>query len=397
MDLDLKFLVQTKNNEIAQFLSSKTKFNNSLYEGLGALLYLYDYSELYDNSTIRAVARKRIHEITGGLTFEKPQKPEVVLSGPIGVVALLKILKKFYRYDISNYNRLVNEVDKVAYHLGSVLINEKVYDFLYGAIGIAHYFSLTLTDTSIRFFEKIVQSLLNDAKKESGIYWSDALTKKAQGVDCVNLGIPHGIIGILRLLISLYNKNINRKLVYATLKEIVKFIKGISSYPNLEQNIAPCIIEIGTQNRHYTNRLGWCYGNLVLGYVLYQCAEILQDANLSTWSTLIIRNTLSTKLLKDADISDPYLCHGSSFLIYMYTKMQSIDEASFLAQSAHWAKITIEMQVSNKSYCNYENAFFESDQKKIGVLSGIAGIGFAFNTFLKKSTHWDILLMLNDL
>lgn len=393
----LRQLVTAKNDEIARFLASKTEFNTSLYEGLGALLYLFDYARLFDDKSIKILAEKYAQKTIDSLTISNSGKIDFILSGPLGVSAFIKLLSNYDTPIRSKYNNLVNEIDKIAYYLGSRLIDDGIYDFLYGAIGIAQYFSLEITPTSIKFMDKILRSLDKDRKEKAGIYWADGLNRKLTDSNCINLGIAHGLPAILKLLTFLCQKKIHENRAYDILNKAVTFVKSVSSYPYVDKDIAPYMIHIDSNDLQYSNRLGWCYGNLVLSYILFQSAEVLQDIDLKDWSKSVIRSTLCHVSFEDADIKDPYLCHGSSFLIFMYRKIHwdIENDIAFLKQSDYWANTTLEMQANNGEFCNYENIFFQSEQKKIGVLSGLAGLGFAFNSYLGNESKWDSLLMLN--
>lgn len=146
-----------------------------------------------------------------------------------------------------------------------------------------------------------------------------------------------------------------------------------------------------------SSRLGWCYGDLGIAYILWKASLILKDVELERKSIKILQHNSFRRDLHLNIINDAGLCHGSSGIAYIFHKLYlSTKNPAFLDASKYWLDITLRMN-------NYPSSFggFKEYRQDIGYidsagfLTGSAGIGLVLLSFMDiTSTRWDKCLLL---
>ena len=195
------------------------------------------------------------------------------------------------------------------------------YDLISGYLGISVYLLNRLPRTSAKnglrmILEHLASSGINSG---DGIYWltprehipQQQLQKAPEGY--INLGIAHGMAGILGLLCRL------GKFSNYSIAELAR--KAIRWLQRQEQDaIAQSRFPnwITQQKETQKSRIAWCYGDLGVGYVIHKSAQLLNEP---LWAKDAIRIVDATLTRSTDEFEDRYLCHGAAGAAHLYMRL----------------------------------------------------------------------------
>jgi Lantibiotic modifying enzyme len=273
------------------------------------------------------------------------------------------------------------------------------YDFLYGALGIAHYILYTKPQKdSQNYFSKCFELLeLLSAKSlfKVVVPYFEVQSYKILP-EKVNLGIAHGIPAVLKFYLECYKLDILKTKAKQSAYRVINFILG-----QIRVNAVSCFPNVITYNSNEKDdsRLAWCYGDLSIALLMFQAGKLFHDQELENLSLEIM--VFNSKRLDDQNtlIRDAGLCHGSAGVAHIFNKMYSYTNIPEFKEAFDvWVKETIRFSTFNDSLSGYRrfdpltNTFIKDDC----LLTGTAGIGLALLSSLTKDFSWDYCLMLND-
>lgn len=205
-----------------------------------------------------------------------------------------------------------------------------------------------------------------------------------------NLGVAHGIAGLLALLNYIRNWSSNEidtnilsnRIIDVYLNNHHDFMKDGYYFDSF----------LGMNTK---SRLAWCYGDLSLAWILYKSALIRNDKQLMDFSLEIAISTTQRRAIDDTFLKDSCVCHGSSGLMLLYKKFYlhtKID--SFLESSNYWANWTLK-QLKEKDYLFYDR-YQDSWKQDYSLLNGLSGVGLALLSYISEEERaWDECLLLN--
>lgn len=166
----------------------------------------------------------------------------------------------------------------------------------------------------------------------------------------MNLGIPHGVPGILLFLNCIlkqypeYSNRANKLLIKGS--EFLISIRTDKNSVSLYNYFYPRDL-----NGSKATRLAWCYGDLCAGMALLYTGITTKNKRLVKISNDIFLHTTNRVSLKQSSIKDCGLCHGTSGLILMYfiagriLKNQKLINTSF-----DWLAIGLNIKTEIKTY-----------------------------------------------
>lgn len=185
-----------------------------------------------------------------------------------------------------------------------------------GAAGILLFF---LQDAGMKEYDKlrVYCSFYSKCVKESlekrSLY--SPLNFKGEAVRCINLGTPHGLTGILLVLLMAYRATEMQEVKEAAL-ETCRYI--VSNMNRSGPWHIPC--GITQSGRPLDSGIGWCYGDLTTAYALMQAGDTL---GADDFKELGLRLMLSCKERIDkqkSNYKNLCLCHGLSSLFLIFKK-----------------------------------------------------------------------------
>lgn len=376
----------------------------SLYYGKGgeALFLIYMHLLTKDDHYL-VNATKTLNAIIKDL--ESKPYPLGLAYGASGVAWLLQHIINLGYYKDENLDYL-NTVDIIIEKSLENDVHNKNYDLFHGLIGKGMYFleSYERTpDVAHRALSEIVKSLdkLKSTGGNIGITWKDFDTDdEGEIIDySFNLGIPHGIPGIILFLTEVYEKNILKSSVESLLRESCAWVldtkveNSTSQFPPaLDDKHEP--IEPGS-------RLAWCYGDIGISLALLKSAITLKDPLLKKKAIDIALHSTNRKLgdsdvfLKDDRYPDCGFCHGLCGIALLYNSMYYITRMREFEQAQnYWLNLLYESIDHNELIFHDYNATTKKvtwPHNKHDLLEGMSGVGLTLltvsNTF-KNDFYW---------
>lgn len=352
--------------------SSKLLFLSSYYKNFGSNEILHEISDVR-TSLIDLINCNEVSNLT--LSY--------------GLCGMLFSLKQSYD-QLNEENEVEIDTDFAAYLLNESvnMIADDNFDLLTGGIGIVNF----LVDNYPQLFVKDDFNCLIEAlvSKQYNHVW---LSEKDRPSKNINLGLSHGYIGIVFVLLKIYKlfpsisldaiitNSLDQTLLYKNVEN------GISIFPNA--------VNESYQNKNHFSRLAWCYGDLGLMLLFLSAGNILSRKSYFDEGLKLFKNTVHRKDLNENLIFDSSFCHGSAGIAHILNvvkhkyNIQDVDDAYY-----YWINITLEMMKSNSLY-SYEP---ESDQlyvENFGLLNGYCGVGMVLLDCLaqNKNLHWSNSLL----
>lgn len=294
---------------------------------------------------------------------------------------------------------ILEEIDEaVAGSLDAMLDNGN-YDLFYGTLGIGIYF---LKRKKTRMVEKILQHLAENGVKDGDeIKWVQFRPVKS-AEPRYDLGLPHGITGVLYFINKCYQENVLPALCEALLKKgITFFLNNIQDEEKARSFFPYWIATSKYDNRKNSparSRLGWCYGDLSTLYTLLQLSRTVKDRGLEDAVLKMLLRTCERKEPAETDIEESGFCHGTSGVGYIYLKLFRQTKLPVFKETAdYWYHQTCKLG-NEQGPAGY---LFHSGQELgipvSGILEGLGGVTLAFLAYLYPhlQENWDECLFLS--
>ena len=266
-------------------------------------------------------------------------------------------------HEISNAF-LSNEFSKDIFDIingasGTLLSLLHVYD-IYGDI---HY---DLTQW-IQKLTNLLEELIKQSIKENN-FTHESIT--------VDLGVSHGITGVINIVNASFKRGFGTKSLYYTLLQSKTFLLSlIEKYEN--SLIIPNFIH--TSNTDMNHRDAWCYGTPGVSMVLYNLGINLKDNDIIACGKKLARETLK----RDKDIRfliSPTLCHGYSGIAIINKILGNYKVSEYYFNQ-------IENSKNNNLKFLFENIDFNGEKyiynDNVSLLEGSSGV--MLTLFSKKT------------
>ncbi|OFX28508.1 MAG: hypothetical protein A2X08_05600 [Bacteroidetes bacterium GWA2_32_17] len=362
-----------------------------LLKGKGGLaLYYYYYSKLSNNHVYNNKASEILVEINNN--FEKTGENFTFHSGIAGLGWLIEHLKR-NDFIYADTNNILSEVDK---YLNKIMISyydSDYFDFLYGSLGLSLYF--LKRNCSDEITNNILNQLIALKLWEKTKYKWLGSNQKIREID---LGLAHGVSGIICVLCKLYNKQKNKKRVTECITENVNFLISIAN--NISKSIFsfPNFLSINNSKIETISTLGWTHGDLPVGISIYLAGKTTGN---KLWQNKAIEIILHTCKRKDytEEIKGIYnisLCIGTAGIAHIYHRMYLYTGIEMFKESAiYWFDKTMALYIKQSDKIKL---FTEKDklQERVELLYGQAGVGLALiSTISNIEPCWDECFLLS--
>lgn len=261
------------------------------------------------------------------------------------------------------------------------------YDLISGLVGFGVYALERLPQPCARAcLEQIVLRLAEIAERQpEGTTWLTsphlliALTRATYPNGYYNLGLAHGVPGVIALLGAICAAGIAAAVARPLLNSSVAWLlaqrlpPGHSSWFGYYTgfNIAPT-----------SSRLAWCYGDLGLAAALLAAARFVAEP---AWelAALSIARAAAAREVHGSGVIDAGLCHGGAGVAHLFNRIyQASGEPIFAEAARRWFTHTLTLREPGQGiggFLAYEPGSNRSMDwvASPGFLSGAAGIGLA--------------------
>jgi len=392
----MKEEIRTKVDEIAEYIYegiTKQKIIPSigLYSGdFGILLFLYYYSHYSKSPKYIDLTDSYAEELIGNLGNRI--KLHTFCDGLSGVLYLFLFLREKEFIDI-DYAETEDVFDNYIISKAREDIANRNYDFMHGALGAGLYF--LKKGTHLEVIDLLINYLYETAEKD--LIHKTFKWKSSLGIDKgigYNIALSHGISSIVLFLIRAIKNNIQNPHTEEILHSAVRYILS----QEIDANQYGCCFPSQSKAEIYKSRLGWCYGDLGVGYALWEAGKI---ADIEEWKNKGMEVLLHTskRLSPEKDfIRDAGICHGSAgvamFFRHLYMETQN---PQFKQAVDFWISSTLSFANHSDGLAGYKTFEIDSfrDWGDYSLLTGIAGIGLVLLSFLKNDDQsWDEIFLL---
>lgn len=387
-----------------QLLSHEVKncslANNYLFLGVGALansLLLYKAGKYFSKTEYITSAIEEFEKAYDTVSPSAMVKDMGLITGYAGVGW---IYQYFTACDLLDYdNDFFDVFDEVLLKHIQMEASVNNYDLFYGFLGYGCYFIQRHRNgsaTALIALNNIVDQLEAMSIEDGyGIAW---IEKQDDGSQNVNFGMAHGIPAIITFLAKTYLLTQNEKAKLLA-EKAVNWLLHYEDVSDKETSRFPNIVNWNDrQDISRRSRLGWCYGDLGIGYSIYFCSKAFQNELIGSRALDILINTTSRQLDNTyTGVVDKSFCHGTSGIFYIYHLLvKSFGLTKFENARNYWLEKTIE------DYQNINSFFSKSvyNNEKIdvpdpGLINGYVGIGLALAGYLDDADNeWHELFML---
>lgn len=376
------------------------KLGPSLFHG--ATLYIYLYFSLankHKDENLKGKAFSLLDQVLHNISKGKFMGYGVhsLSLGYTGIgLALWHLHHK--NYIKINFDDDFSLLDDFLFSLAQSDIKKGYIDYLHGSFGVLHYFSRRQDNDIVKKYTDILlENFYQACKKDSmGLRVKNLIISDAHE-NSFDMGIAHGLSGILIILNNLYYKGgnssdiildiIERGINYidSTYRPCVKFRKGLNSfYPTtVDENYS---LEDTINTGSYISRLGWCYGDLNQVILRLQLGDTLKRRDLYDHALRLSEDIIQLRANKNFQVIGTGICHGSAGLSLIFRWLyEKTNIALYLSESEYWSNTT-------KEYiANYE--YGEAPKFNSSLLEGIPGVVLSYEDSSCGSLLRDIMLL----
>lgn len=300
----------------------------------------------------------------------------------------------------------LSEIDGVVEQIAGMSEQPAVYDLVSGIVGLGVYClerdrlagaSLALERIVARLYELAQNSddefcwftpppLLNDREKQEhpdGFY---------------NLGLAHGIPGIIALLAKVISAGIAKDKAGRLLEGSVRWLLR----QRLEAGKGSCFPAFVAPNRQSgKSRLAWCYGDMSVASTLLLSARY---TGLNWWEqeALAIAAEAAVRDPATSGVTDACFCHGTAGLAHIFNRIyHAYPDPRFADAAEYWLRQTLQFREPGKGAAGYLVWGIDAQEnqvliEKLSLLEGLAGIGLSLLAAVSSiEPCWDRIFLLD--
>jgi lantibiotic modifying enzyme len=374
----------------------------TIAEDLGVIIFestLYRYSgnEVYRQKTLELL--EKAVEV-----FPVRKMQTGFLEGFEGIFWVVDYLLK---HNIVSDNSFLDDLKPHLLKSIEIDLKGNFFDALHGSINkldLLFNSSLYKREESLKYPDLFINSLWeNRVENEKGIYWYDS---SAINKDIVNLGLAHGISGILVFLTKLKGQGYENPKIDLLLEGIIKSLISFKSKNPYNCYFPSNYSENGSEAG---SRLAWCNGDLGIAYAMLYCSETLQKSDLRKQAIEVI-NGLYHRRISNSEIDhfeenfffDTAFCHGLSGIAYTLAKINEILKNPLIEQRIDYWKGELRNNLSTQLSINGDIYYpvYKQDKDhsytldKCSMLAGLTGTGLVLLSLEYGKYDWSDFFLL---
>lgn len=295
---------------------------------------------------------------------------------------------------------LCDDIDNILLNTISVTSWRGEIEMLQGLAGLSIYGARRLLKTEqddfyekfINHFEKLATQIdkitLSWQQPSYSVY---RLNEEDISAPEYNLGLAHGIVGIIAAILPALNIP---SLYLRTKKLLVQSCDWL-----LQQELVGAdkksFFPSSMNDNHYS-RLGWCYGDLTIALTLARVGKVLEFPSYIEKAKEISLHA-SQREEYSAMVQDAGICHGSSGIALIFQLLhKELQLEELIPVVNNWLNVTLELYSDKGLKGYYKYSGFEKDHiESLGLLTGYSGIGLCFLALLTGDSEWTDCLLLS--
>jgi len=280
------------------------------------------------------------------------------------------------------------------------------YDLINGLVGFGVYALERLpSPAAVACLEGVIDRLEETSRSRAGgLTWhsSPNLLPEHQRKECphgyYNLGLGHGVPGVIALLGAAWAAGVGRRKARRLLDEAVGWLlrQRLTKSPGA---LFPAWIAPGLKREG--SRSAWCYGDPGVAAALLCAAQCVGEP---AWEreALEIARGAANRPPDQAGVVDAGLCHGAAGLGHLFNRMyQATGDATLARAARFWFDRTLAMREPGRDVGGFSALAAKGDgtrfrQDDPGLLTGASGIALALlaaTTSIEPA--WDRMLLVS--
>ena len=281
------------------------------------------------------------------------------------------------------------------------------YDLISGPVGIGVYALERLPrPAAVAALEEIVSRLEERAeRRDGGTTWHTEWNllpehmRGGYGGGHYNLGVAHGVPGVVALLGRICEAGVARERARPLLDGAVRWLLA-QELPQGALSCFPFCVAEGVEPG--PSRAAWCYGDPGLAAALLCAARAVGEKAWEREALRIARET-ARRVPERAGVVDAGVCHGAAGLALIYARIYNQTGDEELREAARfWALRTLELRKPGEGVSGYlawgppRRGGPSAWQADPGLLTGAAGVALTLMAAATETDpEWDRFLLVS--
>jgi class I lanthipeptide synthase len=212
-----------------------------------------------------------------------------------------------------------------------------------------------------------------------------------------NLGLAHGIPGVLALLARFVHHDLEAGRARALLEGGLRYLRAAVP-PRDGARFPTHVVDEGDPQP--PTRLAWCYGDLGVAVALLWAARALRDPAIEAAALdLALRSTTRRTIARE--VFDAGVCHGASGIAHLYNRLyQATHDERFAEAARFWIEATLGMRTPGSGLGGFSTPHRAAPGEALDatadprLLTGAAGIALVLiSAATDLEPSWDRLLL----
>jgi hypothetical protein len=274
------------------------------------------------------------------------------------------------------------------------------FDLISGLVGIGVYALKRLPrPNAVSCLERLIEHLAETAiQRPEGItWWTNPSWLSLEDQQrfpngYFNLGLAHGVPGVIALLGQACAARVGVTLARPLLEEAVRWLLSQQKPGGFPDRVLPEVDEGPA-------RLAWCYGDTSVAVALLGAARCVDEPSWEHEALAILRRACH-RPPEQSGVVDAGLCHGAAGLGHLFNRTFQATHQPHLADAARfWFERTLQMRRRGHGVGGFESWALGDDGDlswvaEPGLLTGAAGVAFALLAAVSATEpSWDRVLM----
>lgn len=279
------------------------------------------------------------------------------------------------------------------------------YDLITGLVGLGVYALERMPGPAARAcLEGVIDRLAETAElRPDGITWHTPpeLLPSHQRKDCPsgydNLGLAHGVPGVIALLGMAHAAGIRRRVSRRLLDGAVSWLlrQKLTDSPGAR---FPAWLAAGWKGERC--RSAWCYGDPGVAVALFSAARCVGNLDWEREALELARGA-ARRPPDQAGVVDAGLCHGAAGLAHVFNRMfQATGDPTLRRASRYWFQRTLAMRRPGRGVGGFMAREVDAKGRETWIdepaLFGAAGIALALlSAATSQEPEWDRMMMVS--
>lgn len=313
---------------------------------------------------------------------------------------------KRYQTFIGNLNEYIVDIaDRNILNYKKIPLNEFSYDIMYGLTGTANYLLNFKSESKVKNTLLRILRYLTDICKvgNNGIPKFVIRTEQSHlfskeknlKVGYVNLGVAHGIPGILLVLCKSYESGICVQNQLEAIRYLSEYMFN-SCIKNNDEIFWEAQKIVGIDNdKAVPSRDAWCYGTPGVAYSLLVASKILNDNEMCNLAI----DSMKSSLKRLREVISPTFCHGLSGLCCLARKFyEYTNDNYFYEMNMKLLEHMLDLYSDQYPFGFIDREIEKGqlvDKNEIGLLTGTSGVILTIlSCYRPIKTKWDSIFLL---